>query len=205
MPSLMSFAYSNIKKGFNDFALFELNKVHRKDNGLNNEGVPNEIESTALIITSKKVQSGAAYYRARRFFDYLCENLGISVLYKEINGSNDINISIFNNSRSAQVVDVINGVVLGIVGEFKPSIVASFKLPQYSAGFEIDTSLLFNSVNKVDSTYTALSKYPGAERDICFSVDNEILYADIIGAINSILSKTEFNRESDDENLPRFS
>lgn len=193
IPSLFRFVFSNTKQGFSDFALFELNKAHKKEDGLNDEGVPVESESIAFIVSSKKPQSGAAYYRAKKFFDYLCSNIGVTVGYEKIEGDKSTNSSVFDLGRSAQIFESKTGAKIGYIGEFKSAIVKSFKIPKYSAGFEVDTALLFEFAKTITNEYVPLSKYPGTERDICFSVDDVVSCAQVISAAEDVVSKTKFD------------
>ncbi len=53
-PSLLNLVHSNVKQGFDEFALFEMNKSHQKPQGETDENVPKELELLALTITNKK-------------------------------------------------------------------------------------------------------------------------------------------------------
>lgn len=190
-PGLIMSAYSNSRQGFDDFALFELGKTHNKANGLSDEGVPNETEALALVITDKKNHPGAAYYRAKRIFDYLCTCLGLSVTYAEINNDKSIT-SFFEPIRSAMVINN-DGEQIGTIGEYKSSVTDNFKISKYTSGFEIDTSVLFRSINKFGNNYSPLSKYPSTDRDICFQVSDGITYSQIIKAAKKITKKSDFS------------
>ncbi|HRQ86821.1 MAG TPA: phenylalanine--tRNA ligase subunit beta, partial [Candidatus Saccharibacteria bacterium] len=50
-PSLLAHVYSNIRAGFKQFALFEMNKVHTKQEPLTDEKVPAELDSLGFVIT----------------------------------------------------------------------------------------------------------------------------------------------------------
>lgn len=64
-------------------------------------------------------------------------------------------------------------------------------MPEYSAGFEINTRNLFASTQNLGSGYKPLSRYPGTERDICFRVDNDMAYARIKSALENSLKDVE--------------
>ena len=183
-PTLLNSTYYNTKQGFENFAIFEINKVHKKSDGLTNEGVPNESNSLALVFTNKSIKNDAPYYQAKRIIEYLCESLGIELQYKLIDNDTP-ETSIFEKRRSAIIVNKKSGQKIGVVGEYKNSIIKSFKLPEYSAGFEIDINSLFDIYKQLGSSYKQQSKYPSTERDICFKVLNNINYDQIINEIEN--------------------
>jgi phenylalanyl-tRNA synthetase beta subunit len=77
--------------------------------------------------------------------------------------------------------------VLGIVGEFKRSVMSSFKLPEHTAGFVVSSSMLAKLSNDAQSVYTPLSRYPSVERDICFQVNADVDYEKLQAAAQGIL------------------
>jgi phenylalanyl-tRNA synthetase beta chain len=188
-PSLLDLVHPNIKQGFDNFALFEINKTHLKSDGLNDENVPIESEMVALVIANKNKLSGAPYYQTKRILDYLCQSLGINISYQPFESESDSPVTKpFEYRRSASVIDISSDSVIGIVGEYKKSVIKGFKLPEYTAGFEINSLVLFDIYQKLGSSYTASSRYPSSERDICFQINSDVTYNQIINSIeNTIL------------------
>jgi phenylalanyl-tRNA synthetase beta chain len=188
-PSLLGLIHPNIKQGYNEFALFEINKTHCKQDGLTDENVPVESEKLALIVTNKEPQKGASYFKAKRMFDYLSEFFGLKLEYREINkSSDDPTTAPFDYRHSANIFDKKTDIRIGVVGEYKRSVSKSFKLPEYVAGFEIDTRAMFNAVMNIENSYRPLSRYPASERDICFKVADNIRYDQIIDAVEQVLN-----------------
>lgn len=188
-PSLLQAVYPNIKNGFDDFALFEINKTHPKQRGITNEKVPDEADSLALVITAKNQKEGAAYYRAKAILDYVCSLAGIELEYSVIGKEVDYpTAKPFEHQRSAIVVDKGSKEPIGMLGEYKRSVVKNYKLPEYTAGFELDLSTVFMAVKSTKLKYSPLSRYPSTERDICFQVESGVRYDQVIDAINSALS-----------------
>jgi phenylalanyl-tRNA synthetase beta chain len=188
-PSLLSHVHTNIKQRFDDFALFELNKVHPKPHGLTNDGVPAEVDMIALTIAHKKPGKAAPFYEAKKQLNYLAESLGLLLKYEPIENDPGYPVTApFEYRRSALVTDEKTDTFLGIVGEYKKSVARAFKLPERTAGFEIGTLGLFNAVQKLDSSYVPLSRFPGTERDICFQVSSDTLYAKVASAAREVLT-----------------
>lgn len=69
-PSLLEKVQENQKAGYKDFALYEINQVSKKSDGLNNEGVPVMKTNLALVVTGD-------FYQAKAYHDELLKELGI--------------------------------------------------------------------------------------------------------------------------------
>jgi phenylalanyl-tRNA synthetase beta chain len=186
-PSLLSHVFANVKAGFGSFALFEANKMHQKSDGLTDEQVPVENESIALVLTDSK-KKGAAYYDAKHTLEYVLNTLGISTAYLPLNETNSLTAP-FEPKRSAIVIDKATQAVLGVIGEYKKSVQKAFKLPEYTAGFEIDPRAVLVSVQSLGIQYRPLSRYQGTERDICFQVASSVQYASVVDPAIEVLSE----------------
>jgi phenylalanyl-tRNA synthetase beta chain len=191
-PSLLGVIHSNIKQDFDRFALFEVNKVHPKQHGMTHEGVPSEIDMVALTFADKHAKDGAAYYQAKKILDYLAISLGLDLEYAAIDDDPHYPVTApFESRRSAVVSDKKTKTFIGIVGEYKKSVARGFKLPEYTAGFEIGSIPLLEAVQKLSNSYTPLSRFPSTERDICFKVASSVTYRQIIEVIESVLNETD--------------
>ena len=187
-PSLLSLVRQNEKNGFDDFALFEMNKTHSKAHGLNDEKVPGEIDFLALTVVRKKASDDAAFYQAKKYLEYLAGSFGLELRYDPV--ANDVEYPVtapFEYRRSALVTDVRSGEFIGVVGEYKKSVAKAFKLPVYSAGFEIDPRAILAATAKNGFDYTPISRYPSSERDVCFKVDDAVNYAQIVTSAQQAL------------------
>lgn len=188
-PSLLAHVFQNVKAGVNSFALFEANKVHQKSDGMTEENVPVERDRLALVLTDAKAK-GAAYYNVKRMLEYALSVLGVTPAYLPLSEQRDATDAPFEPKRSAVVIDSKTQAKLGIVGEYKKSVQKALKLPEFTAGFEIDPREVLESANAVGIQYRPLSKYPGTERDICFQVAQEVPYEAIARAAQEVLAET---------------
>ncbi|OGL22093.1 phenylalanine--tRNA ligase subunit beta [Candidatus Saccharibacteria bacterium RIFCSPHIGHO2_01_FULL_45_15] len=183
-PSLLGLVHSNIKSGFDTFALFELNKVHTKTAELTSDGVPVELDRVGLVVAGKK-SNGATYYEARKILDYLASSLGLSLEYKPFTkDASMVLMTPFEYRRSARVIDVKSGIALGVIGEYKKSVAKHFKLSARSAGFELLGEGLALAVKQVTPAYVPATKYPSSERDVCYKVATSVTYAAIVTALH---------------------
>lgn len=187
-PSLLGLVHANVKQGYDQFALFEVNKTHPKQHGLTLENVPEEVDMIALTITNKKHNKDSAFYEAKKMLDYLGTSLGLDLAYSPIDADPQYAVSApFEYRRSALVTDKKTDTFIGIVGEYKKSVSRGFKLPEHTAGFEVGTVALHQAVMKLTSDYSPLSRYPGAERDVCFQVARSVNYQDVAGCVEAVL------------------
>jgi len=192
-PSLLGLINPNIKQGYDSFAIFELNKTHKKASGLDSEGVPVETDMLALVITNKEKQTDNQYYKAKRLFDFLCKSLGVEMEYEILGDESEGPLSApFEGQRTA-VVSPKGAKVIGLVGEYKKSVIKGFKLPDNTAGFEVNTRLLFEAVKNVGNNYTPTSRYPSTDRDICFKVLKDITFRQIVDATGAALKDISIN------------
>lgn len=187
MPSLLEKVHPNIKAGFEDFALFEIGKTHSADLK-DSEGLPGEFECTALVVTAedKLKKPGAPYYQARAYLEAMVD--GVELTFKPVtkDAMKYPIVQPYEPSRSA-LVSVKDGDFLGIIGEFKPGVARALKLPQFTAGFEIDTTVLQPLIQK-GPAYRPLSRFPSVKQDITFKVKAELAYQELYDFLNETLA-----------------
>lgn len=134
VPSLLDKAYMNEKMPVERFVIFEMNAVYQKDLGMNKEGVPVEKMSLGLVVAERK-NIETAYYKAKKYAAKLLAELGILAEFLPLK-SKTAEAMPFEPKRAAEIL--VDGEYVGVVGEFKNSVRADFKLAPYLAGFEID-------------------------------------------------------------------
>lgn len=180
IPSLLEKIHPNIKAGNDVVNIYELNKVHSKDHV--SEGIPSEFNSLGFVTSAndKLEQAGAVYYQARLHLDALADRLGITLKFVPIDETapNFPSMQPFDPKRSAIIQESSKGILLGVVGEFKQSVVRQLKLPRYSAGFEVDVEELMR-VMPTSSRYKALMKFPKVAQDMTLKVPAEKSYQEI--------------------------
>jgi phenylalanyl-tRNA synthetase beta subunit len=155
--------------------LFEFGKAHRI-NDLDEEGLPREYKRLALVWAAKK-SGDSGYFVAKRYLETLTPH----VRYVPLSEYNVAEHAIFEQlakpfepKRAAVVMDGDDFV--GVVGEYKASVRAAFKLPQGAAGFEVFQTHL---MKVVPETYKPLSRFPKVTQDISLKVDAATPYASV--------------------------
>lgn len=186
-PSLLEKIHSNIKSGFDDFALFELGKAHVKDK--ETDGLPDEFRRLALVTASKDGHSGPAFYTARKYLADLLSVMGVAendISFEPIKtDEKDPAAAYYQSGRAANII--AGGKLIGRIGEYSRDVSVKLKLPELCAGFEI--SLLELEKLGARKTYTPLSRYPAAEQDICLKTDKSLGFSDIRNALGVALDK----------------
>ena len=186
-PSLLDKVHANIKAGYDEFALFEINQVHAKDLIDKETKLPIEEFRLSLIVAvedklSSRSYSGAAYYLAKKYATDLLSEFNIQPLFsnmaqfKSAKPSATATLAPFEPTRTAIVKDT-DGELIGIVGELKPSVRDSFKLPNFIAGFELNVSQL--AASQSPKSYLELPRFPYLHQDICLRLKCQISYNDI--------------------------
>lgn len=188
LPSLLEKVHANVKAGHDTFALFELGKAHNVLE-TQQDGLPKEVSSLAFVFTAHdKVaaanQKGAPYFQAKQYLTHVLHSFGAE---KVIRFVPLVEADLYDNpwlkqmaapfepARSA-VLQAADGLIWGVVGEFRRAVQTGFKLPAHTAGFEFDPLLLFEGRHK---PYRRLPRFPAIEQDICLKVPTHVAYADV--------------------------
>ncbi len=182
-PSLLDKVHMNIKAGHNQFALFEIGKVHGKAQ-LDKDGLPREFERLAFVYADKNNSPEAAYYQARAYLSQLTQH---SIIPFNKNLLKDYPMMLqmtapYDEARSALVWN--DEMVVGVVGEFKSSVSAKLKLPTRTAGFELFLTPL---LTQQPVAYTPLSRYPSIAQDISLKTNTNVPFADIASGLSDAL------------------
>ena len=179
-PSLLEKAYINQKVPFDKFAIFEMNKVYQKAWGMNDEHVPVEKIQMSMVIAERK-GTGTAYYKAKRYVNELLKELNVEVDYVPLNDGDAV-AGPFEPKRSAEIV-LGDGQRVGVVGEFKKSVLRDFKLADYAAGYEINLDIILLNLGKKSNIYFGKTE----KRDL--TVDTDGTYAELVNKIKKVLEK----------------
>ena len=189
MPSLLSKINQNIRGGFSEFAIFEMNKITEKALGLNEENVPFEQKKLAFIYTKSKGEN--AFFEAKNYAEFLFKKLGLKVEFIKFDLSKSPLSTEFEPKRSA-LIKVPNSEgekILGVIGEFKKKIQKALKLPESTAGFELDLGILLENTGRTSVKIKDFSKFQSVERDISINVDESRQFAEIFEIFKDISSE----------------
>jgi len=190
-PSLLSKVNQNIRAGFSEFAIFEMNKITEKTLGLNEENVPFEQKKLAFVYTKNKSEN--AFFEAKNYAEFLFKKLGLKVEFVKFDLSKSPLSTEFEPKRSAliRVSNAEGEKILGVIGEFKKKIQKALKLPESTAGFELDLGILLENTGKTSAKIKDFSKFQSVERDISINVDESRQFAEIFDIFKDISGEFE--------------
>ena len=186
-PSLLSKVHQNIRAGHDKFAIFEIGKTHIRSNGVTGENVPNELDMLSVVyVMSDKLadkSTGATYYEAKHYLDYISSKLNISLTYVPVSNAEGHQIhGPFNQNRSSLIIDTKSGDAIGVIGEYTFTTRKKLKLPEHVAGFEINIAALLKIAGP-ETTYVAKSRYPHIKQDMTISTTESTNYSDVVKSV----------------------
>ncbi len=186
-PSLLEKVHPNIKAGYSTHALFELNKIHIKTD-MDCDGLPREYQTLAFVFAAQKPLPGAAYYQAKHYLEHILADLHVP--YKIVPASKESPFEVgrqifapFEPKRSGYVLLGEAGEFGGFIGEYHAAARKGLKLPDYTAGFEIDLERLLQHQRPVN--YAPILKFPATSQDVSLKVNAEVHYGDVATLVAS--------------------
>ena len=184
LPSILDKVNGNVRQGYGEFALFEINKSHNKVE-YDEEHLPKERTSVGFVYCGPDTENGAAYYHAKRYLQRVLSALGVHASFDSaLTASNPWQATIvgmLEPKRSAQITSSIG--VIGFIGEPSEQVRASFKLPVRSAMFELE----LDSAALHEPTYQSLSKFPASKQAITLEIPDKMTFAEAEAALISTL------------------
>jgi len=194
LPSLLAKVHGNIKAGAgsdsNEFALFEIGKVHVKghnEEAKGEEGLPKQMNRIALVVAADMKTTGdqdsSAYFQAKKYVDLVTNG---QAKYQSLDTNEYPLTSPYQKERSAVVTLGEDGQFIGVVGELRTSVRKALKLPNFCAGVELDLDLLRENYQEV--SYKQMSNYPSTAQDVTYEVAADTLWETVHEFIRAELS-----------------
>jgi phenylalanyl-tRNA synthetase beta chain len=191
-PSLLTMVHPNQKAGYDEFALFELGLSHNTQDYADDD-LPREVNSLSFVFAANAKAAakrpGAPYYQARKYLVHLLSSFSAMeyIQFEPLSGADISNVpwlaqmcAPYEPGRSA-ILRSADGLVWGVVGEFRTGVRKNLKLPDCVAGFELDPLLFLQTSQKND--YVPLPRFPKLEQDICLKVSKDVTYAQVFNFV----------------------
>lgn len=207
VPNILEKIHSNIKDGFEHFSLYEIGKAHVKthlqDDPQTGVLLPTEFQRLGFVSASKNKVEGSPFFVAKRYLSELLSSLGVKFKFIELGsemfGVNIPITSVYQQGRTAGVE--IAGQLRGVIGEFNPAVSKNFKLPESSAGFELDLEILKEEFN-LDHDYSPLNKFPSITQDVTIETSGDQSYQLTLDALVHNL-ELKLNKSTNNTNSPK--
>lgn len=168
LPSMLEVLKRNINRKNTELAFFEIGRVYSAD--LNEEGLPSEKDMLLVALNRK----GEDFFTAKAVVEGLMRGLEV----KEWGLERNTETAYLHPGRAARIL--VDGTVVGVVGEIHPNMAMSEKERLYI--IEVDLQKLVAYV-KNELIYRPISLFPAAERDVAFVVDEATTSGEIMEII----------------------
>jgi phenylalanyl-tRNA synthetase beta chain len=141
-----------------EVAVFELGHVYNRPSEPDSP-LPDETEHVAAALAG--AEAPAAVHDVRALLDHL--DVGAEVVNTEVPG--------LHPTRAAHLV--VDGTVVGSVGEIDPMVLDAFEVPGRVAWFDVDLGALLGAP-RVPHVYEPVRLFPSSDLDLAFEVDDSV-------------------------------
>ena len=174
IPSLLEKVSINLKAGFSNFSVYEINQVSKKSLGKDSDGVPVLKNHLAFATTGD-------YYMAKTVLVDLLSELGIK------------NPTIEKYTGDLPYLEPLHSAtVAGIsLGEVKGPVLKHLKISTPVSIFELDLNTLLANIPPISATIAKISKFPSAERDLTIKVSSDVAFSDCAKEILSLFKASD--------------
>ncbi len=174
-PSLLEKTAMNLKAGYRDFSIYEINQITKKSYGLNSENVPEMHTYLAFVTTGD-------FYQAKAYLVAMLNDLGL----------NDIDFSEFKASKDFPYLEPRHSAELNDIcalGEVKARVLKALKIDQTISLFELNLEKLLEILPKTNQKDLKFSRFPSVSRDITLKVELKTKFEDLKKNIENALSE----------------
>ncbi len=178
VPSLLDKVRENLKAGFFDFTLYEINQVSRRDAGLSSEQTPILKNHLGLVDLHD-------FYYLKALVLALFRDLKIPVSYQALSATSAEHHPYLEPGRSAELL--LGDRVIGVFGEFQKSVLTRFKLDSPISGAEINIEPLLDAPRSFQID-VQISKFPYVERDFTFQVAADASFGRLDTTLEQVFS-----------------
>ena len=189
-PSILEKFQENQKAGYKDFALYEINQVAKKSDGLNNEGVPVMKTNLALVTSGD-------FYQAKAFYVELMKELGLQAgdPRRAVEGWSENGVppeEAFSEGKISLGVNFRDRTPKHPCGtsQLAASILKTFKLEGPVSYFEVTLDDFLDEFGETKPKTLRFSRFPATSRDLTIKISQDTPYQNVYNAINGALEAT---------------
>jgi phenylalanyl-tRNA synthetase beta chain len=181
LPGLLKSVARNTGYGITDLRFFELGHVFAAPPA--DQLLPDERDHLVVVLTGSVRRSPAEPDRDVDAFDAMdalrCVIDALQLAGCETRAADHAG---YRPGRSASVV--VDGAVVGAVGELHPEVLAAFGIGVAAVAFEVETAPMMAGARR-DRAFVPLSTYPAATMDLAFVLDDVVPAADVLATLRA--------------------
>ena len=177
VPSLLGKVRENIKAGYSDFSLYEMNQVATKMAGLTDEGTP-------ILKTHLGVVSLSDFYELKAQILAMCRKMRLPVEYRALTKETAKHDTYLEPKRSAELL--VAGQKVGAFGEVKSSVLKRFKIDGVISASEMNLDKIVDAPRELQ-VQLKISKFPFVERDLTLKVASDVAFGRFDEKIRNVL------------------
>jgi len=166
LPGLLKALVTNANHRRPDVALFELGHVFLAPTPGDDRRLPDEPEQLAVVLAGRDASEAVRTWRA------LAAGLRLDDVRLRAASRPGL-----HPTRTAELV--AGATVLGVVGEVDPGVLAAHQLDGPVGWVQVDLGLLLGEAPRRPSTYRPISRFPSADVDLAFVVDDDVPAGDV--------------------------
>ena len=169
LPGLLKALVTNANHRRADVALFEIGHVFLPP--ADGERLPDEPEQVAVVLAGRDAAAAVRTWRA------LCAGLRLDEVRLQAATRPGL-----HPTRTADLVaggTVVGPITVGTVGEVDPGVLAAHQLDGPVGWIQADLDLLLRRAPRLPSTYRPISRFPSADIDLAFVVDDDVAAGDV--------------------------
>lgn len=185
VPSLLDKVRENIKAGFKEFSLYEMNQVTNCEDGLSDENTP-------ILKTHLGIAELGDFYTLKAKVLAMFKELKLKVEYQALGSEMAVDFPYLEPKRLAELI--VEGQKIGAFGEIKKSVYTKFKLETAISAMEIELDKIVGAKREVEAK-VKISKFPAVERDLTFTVASDMVFGRILNALESCMKRQNLNTE----------
>jgi phenylalanyl-tRNA synthetase beta chain len=182
LPGLIESLRNNLNHGTRDVRLFEIGRIFARSKP---GELPLERDALALIATGDVTEEGRAqaskeidFYELKGALEAAVEAMKLAPL-----SFSKAEVKHLREGQSAKIM-ASEGTVIGTIGRLSAAIAGAYKFRQPVYLAELDLTALLESKPRAVQ-YRPLPRYPSVVRDVTLLVAREVIFADLLDAVDS--------------------
>lgn len=179
-PSLLEKVRDNLKSGYKDFSLYEINQVSKQSYGKDEDGVPQLYTHLAFVTVGD-------FYKMKANLVALLKNLGFDTKKLDFRAY-DGHFPYLESLRSTTITTPHI-----CAGEVKKPVLKRLKISETVSAFEISLDDLIKEIPETHASTINLSKFPSVERDITVKIAADTPFSAAEKAIEDVFVASDLN------------